>query len=145
MISQLNPNDKDFFAKRILEKEERRMSQFRQAMLSPPPVPQFCTQTKSDLWYSLSSNSAYLTTTIGDTSVSTETTIPLAQNTPKMHWGISRFTHNPCGLGVLPNPPHIILMNNFIRCNQWHSFVFCSGNNQSIKRVFMNKWQGKHT
>lgn len=40
MISQLNPNDKDFFAKRILEKEKRRMSQFRQAMLSPPPIPQ---------------------------------------------------------------------------------------------------------
>jgi hypothetical protein len=29
MISQLNPNDKDFFAKRKLEKEERRMNQFR--------------------------------------------------------------------------------------------------------------------
>lgn len=40
MISQLNPNDKDFFAKRILEKEERRMRQFKQAMLSPPSVPQ---------------------------------------------------------------------------------------------------------
>lgn len=40
MISKLNPNDKDFFAKRILEKEKRRMSQFRQAMLSPPPIPQ---------------------------------------------------------------------------------------------------------
>ena len=39
MISQLNPIDKDFFAKRMLEKEERRMSQFRQAMLSPPPAP----------------------------------------------------------------------------------------------------------
>ena len=40
MISKLNPNDKDFFAKRILEKEKRRMSQFRQAMLSPPHIPQ---------------------------------------------------------------------------------------------------------
>ena len=38
MISQLNPNGKDFFAKRILEKEERRMSQLRQTTLFPPPV-----------------------------------------------------------------------------------------------------------
>jgi len=39
MISQLKPNDSDLFAKRLLEKEERRMRQFRQAMLAPPPVP----------------------------------------------------------------------------------------------------------
>jgi len=39
MISQLDPNDQALFAKRLLEKEERRMKQFKQAMLSPPPVP----------------------------------------------------------------------------------------------------------
>jgi len=40
MISKLNPYDKDFFAKRLSEKEARRMSQYAQAMVSPPPVPQ---------------------------------------------------------------------------------------------------------
>jgi len=40
MISQLNLYDKDFFAKRMSEKEARRVSQYAQAMVSPPPVPQ---------------------------------------------------------------------------------------------------------
>lgn len=52
MISRLNPHDPDFFAKRILEKDERRMSQYRQAMLSPPPVPR--NKPKREVLFSMS-------------------------------------------------------------------------------------------
>jgi hypothetical protein len=49
MISQLNPNDKDFFAKRMLEKDERHMSQFRQAMLYVATTPA-CGNTGDRQW-----------------------------------------------------------------------------------------------
>jgi hypothetical protein len=39
MVSKISPDDKDLFSKRLVEKEERRMSQYAQAMVSPPPVP----------------------------------------------------------------------------------------------------------
>ena len=61
MISQLDPNDQALFAKRLLEKEERRMKQFKQAMLSPPPVPKSIPKRKivfSTLWAVANANAA---------------------------------------------------------------------------------------
>lgn len=39
MVSHLNADDKDLIAKRIAEKEQLRMAQYRQLLAKPIPVP----------------------------------------------------------------------------------------------------------